>query len=593
MEESSNIIEIHDLWYQYPNSKEHALKGINLTVRTGEFLSIIGPTGAGKSTLCLTLNGIIPYFLGGNIKGSIEVAGLNTRNYAPSSLTSKVGMVFQEPESQLFSMTVEEEVAFGPENLKVPRDEIERRIDWALKVVRMEEFRDRSPFKLSGGQKQRVAIAAALSMLPEILVLDEPVSGLDPLGKMEVFSVVSNLRKEHKMTVVLVEHGVEEIARFSDRVVVMDSGRILLEGTPSEVFKQVDRLRKIGVRAPQVSELSYLLNTERKLPKPIHFITFSEARQYLVREFFEGTKPRTSHSSQSNMPKRNQDLTRPPGEGKPCIVVEDLTHIYEGEVEALRGINLQIMEGELIAIIGQNGSGKTTLVKHFNGLLKPTKGRVLVRDVDTREKTVAELSKLVGYVFQNPDHQIFESSVEKEVAFGPRNLGLSESEINQRVEEALRIVGLEKYRAVPPSTLGLGQRRLVTLASVISMKPQIMVLDEPTTGIDWKDTLSLLDTIKTLNKQGHTIILITHDMRVVAMIARRVVVMRRGKILLDDTTRNVFSQPEVLKEAFISPPQITVLAQSLESYGFPGDVLHVKEFVSNLPYVRKKHHASS
>jgi energy-coupling factor transport system ATP-binding protein len=248
-------------------------------------------------------------------------------------------------------------------------------------------------------------------------------------------------------------------------------------------------------------------------------------------------------------------------------------------VEVLRGIDLTIRKGEFVAIIGQNGSGKTTLVKHFNGLLRPTNGRILVNAAETAQKTVAQLSRTVGYLFQNPDHQIFSTTVEDEIAFGPKNLGVGRDEIEKRVAEALKLVGLEDYRKVPPSTLGLGQRRKVTLAAIVAMKPDVMVLDEPTTGIDWNGSLQLMDSVTELNKQGHTIVTITHSMRVVAQYAHRTVVLANGKVILDGPTREVFAQPEILKTTFLAPPQITCLAQDL---GLDPKTLSVDEFYSTM-----------
>jgi energy-coupling factor transport system ATP-binding protein len=476
-------------------------------------------------------------------------------------------------------MNVEEEVSFGPENLGVPPDEIRKRIDWALGVVRMEEFRHRSPFRLSGGQKQRVAIAAALSMMPQILVLDEPTSGLDPIGKMEVFSVVHDLKKMRNMTVVMVEHESEEIARFSDRVSVMNDGKIILEGTPRDVFSQTRILTDIGLNIPQVCELSERLNLKFQPRNPYSFLTLQEAEDG-IRGHFSRSKARGQAGGDSGLVRTEPKTT---SDYEPASVqVENLHFGYEKGIEVLRGINLTIRKGECVAIVGQNGSGKTTLVKHFNGLLRPTSGKVIVDGGDTAGKTVAQLSKTVGYLFQNPDHQIFSTSVDEEIAFGPRNLGVGSEETERRVTEALRLVGLEECRHVPPSTLGLGQRRKVTLASIVAMKPDVMVLDEPTTGIDWNGSIQLMNSVRELNKQGHTIITITHSMRVVAQYAERTIVLANGEVILDGPTREVFSKPDILKTTFLAPPQITCLAQDLQSLGFSRDILSVEEFCSNL-----------
>jgi len=253
------IIEVEDLWWKYEGSDDWVLKGINLKVEKGEFLAITGPSGAGKTTLCMCLNGLIPHSNPGIIKGKVTVAGLDVRKYSPSELSEKVGMVFQDPESQFIGMSVEEEVVFGPENQGLAREEIKRRLDWALKAVRMEGTLSKAPYELSGGQKQRIAIASILVMLPEILILDEPTSELDPIGKAEVFSIISELRKNTNMTIILVEHETEEIAKYADRVILLNEGKIIMDEKPKEFFKQIDKLKRYGVEPPQVTEFTSLL----------------------------------------------------------------------------------------------------------------------------------------------------------------------------------------------------------------------------------------------------------------------------------------------------------------------------------------------
>lgn len=580
-------IEIKNAYYRYPNARDFVLRGINLKVERGEFVSLMGPTGAGKSTLCLTLNGILPHSLGGELQGEVRIMGKATTDCTVPELAQKVGIVFQESESQLFSMSVEEEVAFGPENLGVDPVEIRERVDWALEVVRMKEYSHQSPFKLSGGQKQRVAIAAALSMLPDILILDEPTSELDPVGKMEVFSVVSYLKEKQNITVVIVEHESEEIARFSDRILVLEKGEIVLEDEPRKVLGDVDRLKEIRLCPPHVCELASILNRKLNNRKNFSFLTLKEAKEKLEPLFLE------VKNCQVKVLSKKDELESCPDSyceyiknTHPIIFVENLHFRYEGaDKKALKGINLNINQGEFVAIIGQNGAGKTTLVKHFNGTLKPGQGNVYVEGVNTRKETVAELSRKVGYVYQNPDHQIFCSTVEEEVAFGSKNLGLSGEEIKKRVQEAISIMGLESIRGNCPSVLGLGERRKVSLASIISMKPHIIILDEPTTGVDWETCLELMRAVRKLNREGHTIIMISHNMRMVAEHARRVIILGNGEVILDSSTRKVFSQSEILKKTFLIPPQITRLAQSLGKISMREDVLSPEEFY--LEFIKK------
>jgi cobalt transport protein ATP-binding subunit len=579
-------ISIRDLHFSYPSlvpagrdyksqpsaGEGAVLKGIDLEVEQGEFVSITGLTGVGKTTLCLALNGIVPQSTGGTIHGEVVVTGLNTRQHPVPEMASRVGIVFQDPESQFFNMTVEDEVAFGPESLGLDPREIRERVDWALTVVGMSQHRHRSPFQLSGGEKQRVAIAAILAMTPRILVLDEPTSGLDPIGKAEVFRVVRELRQRDGMTIVMVEQESEKIAEFSDRVVVLRDGKIVLVDTPDRVFAQVGLMHEIGLAVPQVSELAHLFNT--RCHASYTFTSLADAYQGL---------PKPARLCKAGCNAKSSKLKA----RNPAIVVQDLWYSYGDEVTALRGVDFEIEDGDYVAVIGQNGSGKTTLVKHFNGLLKPTRGRVLVGGLDSRTcsglrdtagLTVGQLAQTVGYVFQNPDHQIFCDTAREELAFGPRNLGLSEKEVKRRVEETLARFDLEEYADRPPAMLGYGLRRKIGVAAVYSMQPRIFILDEPTTGLDWRGAMELMELIGEMHHNGHTIILVTHDMKLVAEFSQKSLVLRDGQILVYDYTRTVFKHSELLRDTQIEPPQITALAKRMVPYGMPDDVLSVEEF---------------
>ena len=541
------------------------LKGVNLRVRRGEFLALMGPTGVGKTTLCLTLNGILPHLMGGTFEGKVVVAGMDTREHGPGQMSRQVGLVFQDPESQLFNMTVEDEVAFGLESLGLSPSEMEERIAWALEAVRLPGLRRRHPLQLSGGQKKRLAIATVLAMRPQVLVLDEPVTGLDPLGRHEVLSVIEQLKREGEATVVMVEQDAETVMAWADRVVIMEQGRLVLEGSPRQVFSQVESLHGWGLAVPQMSELAHLFN--RRQGTSFHFTTEDEACSTLADELHSET--------QYPIPNIQYPVSF---QHSPAIQVEDLWHRYDDGPAVLAGVNLSIESGDFLAIVGQNGSGKTTLVKHFNGLLRPTRGRVLVGGQDTDGQSVGQLARKVGYLFQNPDHQIFAPTVWEEVAFGPRNLGSSEEEVAARTTEALALFGLGDLADTPPAVLGYGLRRKVTLAAVWAMRPQIMVLDEPTVGLDWRSTHTLMEEVANLNSQGHTIILVTHDMKLVAEFARQVLVLNEGRTLAYSPTRQLFQQEAILRQASLAPPPITALARRMRSYGLKGDSLTVEEF---------------
>jgi len=574
-EEGSSIVTIRDASFKYFSGKKAALKKINLDIKAGEFVAIMGPTGAGKSTLCLLLNGSIPHLIKGTLVGDIQVSSLKTREHQIQELARKVGMVFQNPNLQLFCIDVESELAFGPENLAVDRDEIHRRVKEILHLLRLEGLEKRSPTALSGGQKQAVAIGAALTMNPEILVLDEPTSNLDPLGSQKVFEILRILKSQKNLTILMVSHKSEEIAEFADRVVIVDNGKIVLEGRPSDILGKEIIEEKVYIRPPQVSELIYKLRKKgyefSKIP------TTLEEAYILIKSYLEQHGIKSKSGPKLNL-KQKKSTTNKRRDIEPIIKVRDLWHQYKGGVVALRNINLDIYPGEFVAIVGQNGSGKTTLVKHFNGLLKPTKGFVIVNGLDTRPMHVSELSKYVGYIYQNPDDQLFAESVEDEIAFGPRNLGWDEEEVRKSVEEVIKRLHLEHLRKDHPLSLGLGDRHRVAVASVLAMKPDVVILDEPTTGQDFRGSREIVDLINGLQKEGKTVIMITHDMFLVADYAERVIVLSKGQILLDGTPAEIFSRPDILEQTYLSPPQITKLAQKLGDFGFPNNIITIDEF---------------
>jgi energy-coupling factor transport system ATP-binding protein len=554
-------IDIDHLWFRYRGAPDWALRDVSLKVEEGEFVAVMGPAGAGKTTLCMTLDGIIPHSLVGPFKGRVIIDGEDTRTTLVSHLATKVGMTFQDLEAQFFGLTVEEEIAFGPENLSVPRSEMRQRLEESLDIVRMKDYRNNSPWELSGGQKQRVAIASALVMRPQILVMDEPTSELDPIGKKEIFSVIETLRNEYRMTIVLVEHEAEQIAKYADRVLLIENGELKDDSEPREFFSKIVENKSKRVRCPQVTELAYSLRQSQLWPWQLPILLDDGVNR--LRQMLQETKRDNKSTAMPAVPQQPDALH------STVIEVRDLEYSYPNGFEALHGINLDIHRGELVAIIGQNGSGKTTLVKHFNGLLKPTRGSVKVLGKETKSMTVAELSRSVGYAFQNPDHQIFTESVTEEVAYGPRNLGLSEKEVKETVDETLTFMGLDKFRSEHPLYLGKGERKLLTLCSVLAMKPDVLVLDEPTTGQDFASALKVSDAVRRINGEGKTVILVTHDMRLVADLAKRTVVMMQGKILLDASTFSAFGQPEILTQSFIEPPQIVALSNALRDYGFP------------------------
>ena len=560
----SYSVVLENVNYTYTGSAKPALKNINLKISKGERVMVTGPSGAGKTTLCRCLNGLIPHYFRGKLEGKVAIDSVDTRSTTISSLSHSVGLLFQDPSSQLVCPTVIDEVAFGPENYGVPPAEIRTRAEECLKSVRLGGYEERNPHSLSGGEQQACALAAIMAMRPEIYVLDEPTSNLDPIGSSQILNLLAGMSEEGKATMVVVEHKMEELFPVVDRLIVMNEGEIVLEGSPRDLLENVDAMQKMGLKPPQVALLAAKL--KGRDPSIVPPMTLQEAVQTYSKLLKSGKRAPERKPSQ------------PVDRGEKIIEARDLWHIYPNGTVALKGVDLDIYAGEFVAVIGQNGSGKTTLVKHFNGLLRATKGNVTVFGIKAAKASISELSKRVGYCFQNPDHQICCESVQKELEFGPTNLTVPIEEIKRRVSEVAEAVGLEPVLSENPFSLSKGERQRVAVASLLTMKPEVLVVDEPTTGQDYRMSREMMDFYKKLNvEEGKTIVVITHDMNIAAEYAHRVVVLREGRILVDGPTREIFTKTDLLETTYLNPPQITRLGQMLSEYGFPRDILTVDE----------------
>ena len=554
------MIRIEGLTFRYNGAAEPALRGVDLEVGAGEFVLVTGPSGGGKSSLCRLCNGLIPHFYGGSMSGRVEVAGLDVARHPTRELATKVGMVFQDPENQLVAVDVERELAFGLENLAFPRAVIARRIEEVLDTLGIADLRRRQVHELSGGEKQKVAIASVLALHPDILVLDEPTSELDPKGAEEVLSIVGRLNDELGLTVVLVEHRLERVAHLVDRMIVLDEGRVVADGSPRCVLGD-GGLARIGIGVPPIARLVQGLEGRGTSAAGMP-LTVKEGRSMLEAVFRGGCKAR---------PPAGERAT-----GRPLLEIEGLWHVYPGGRAAVRDVRLTIGEGEFVAIMGRNASGKTTLVKHLNGLLHPTRGRVRVSGLDTRKATVAELARQVGFVFQNPNDHLFADTVEEEAAFTLRNLGYRGEEVASRVDDALRMFSLEGVRGQYPRSLSGGERQRVALASVLVARPRVLVLDEPTRGLEYRLKMELMEFLEGYREGGNTVVVVTHDVEMVAEHADRVVLLSEGRVVVDGGTRDVLSR------ALLFSPQINRLVQAFARYGVPDDILTVDEVLGLL-----------
>jgi energy-coupling factor transporter ATP-binding protein EcfA2 len=545
------IIRVSQLSYQYPRSRQLALRDIDLTVQQSEVFGLIGPTGAGRSTLCLTLNGIVPQFYGGRFFGHVQVAGLDTLETPISDLARHVALVLQDPETQLIANSVLDEVAFGLENTGTPRAQIMERAAWALAALRLDGMEQRHPSELSGGEKQRLALAAALAMRPQVLVLDEPTSQLDPKGGEELLDAIRLLNRDFGITLVWVSHATEELAALAHRIGLLHEGQLVEIGAPGRVLGRPDLLSRYSVRPPQVTQLFHCLHA-RGLAESTSPVTLDDAEQGWERE-----RAALQVSPDSATPQIETQVA-------PVVLsAQSVSFCYPNGTMALRDVSLDVHQGEYVVIIGPNGAGKTTLARHFLHLLEPASGRVLVAGQDVFDMGVSALAQGIGFVAQNPDNQIFTGRVEDEVAFAPRLLGLSGEEMAVRVEDSLRQMGLLHLRSRHPLSLPKGDRARVVVAAVLAMRPGILIFDEPTTGQDYLGAMRILEVTKALQGTGKTVVVITHHLYLMPDYAQRAVVMSRGSIVLDAPMAVALTETDLLRANQLSPPQIVQFARYL------------------------------
>lgn len=563
-----------------------AVKDLSLEIQQGEFIAILGHNGSGKSTFAKLLNALLE-----PTKGTITIEGMNTGETEEVwNIRKNAGMIFQNPDNQIIGTMVEEDVAFGPENLGVPTEEIISRVAGALETVGMTAYSQQSPHRLSGGQKQRVAIAGVLAMQPKCIIFDESTAMLDPQGRKEVLQAAHTLNQEKNITVLYITHDMDEIID-ADRVLVLHHGELVLEGTPVEVFRSKEQLKEYGLVLPNMTEL-----TERLKEAGIMIQNPVLRMEDLIREVnrlrpLHGTVVTGGGMQDRKIQKESNGQSNAQQAMTDGLVLDQVSYEYSPKTiyayQALHQVSLTIAQGEFVAIIGHTGSGKSTLIQQFNGLLQPTEGHIYYKGKDIYEKDYkrAQLRGKVGLVFQYPEYQLFAETVLEDVSFGPKNLGLPLLEIQQRAFQAIAAVGLEDtIYDMSPFELSGGQKRRVAIAGVLAMQPEMLVLDEPVAGLDPAGRRELLDMLKKLNEDGMTIVLVSHNMEDVAEYARRIVVMDHGKIALDGDTTQVFRQERTLQELGLEIPVVTHLMKELARLGHPvsTDIYRLGDAVTEL-----------
>jgi energy-coupling factor transport system ATP-binding protein len=567
------LVEIEDLEYTYEGEANPVLNGVSLKVREGEFVLILGPSGCGKSTFLNVLNGTIPHTLKGTLNGRATVCGKSVPLTKVATFATEVGMVFQDPEAQIINTRVRDEVCFGLENLCRPVAEIMARQAEALASVGLPDAGDDSIFDMSGGQKQRVSIAAVLAARPRLLALDEPTANLDPAGMAEVFAVLHRLNREHGTTIVMVEHRVDELADRVSRVVMMDRGRIVFDGPPREAFsrprvahsEEAERITR-SAWFPQVSEFALDLATTAHVPFDPEEVPLNvtEAVAFAERFIQSTAGPRAVATPVA--------VVAAVAETKPLLSIRNLSFGYERQRPILRNVSLELDSGSIVALLGQNGSGKTTLAKCLIGINAAAKQTIRLNGKDIADLSRRELSAQVGYVFQNPDHQFVTDQVDEEIAYGLKVRGFAEDAIAKSVNEVLEIVDLARYRHRSPFNLSLGERRRLSVATMLVLEPRLLVLDEPTIGQDHERAQHLMGLMVRLRERyGTTVVMITHDVRLVAEWADRAVALADGTIAFDGSPAKLFGQSQLLQKSCLLPPPIFDVSRAL-AVQYPGRV---------------------
>lgn len=585
----SAIIEMECVSFSYGTAADgaYALKDIDLSVEEGTFVGLIGPSGAGKSTLASAITGAIPHHYRGRLFGSTLVAGLDTCEASLTDIAKVAGSVLQDIDAQMVASVVEDELLFGLENFGIDHREIEGRIASALDAVGIADLRHREIATLSGGQKQKVAIAAILAMTPRVIVMDEPTSALDPASARDVFEVLRRAKELTGTTVILIEQTVALLAEYCDRVVVIDQGRIALDGTPTDVFSHGETLRAIGVDTPRTVRISNSLAEAGLAPNDSPALTLDGAESLVAGILAPGLS-----ESSPIVPRTLGDRpgARNAVDERPIIVdVAGAAYSYGTGQAGIEGINLTVRAGEILAVVGQNGAGKTTFTKLLNGLIKPSAGVVRIAGLDTRTTPVSALASHAATLFQNPDRQLCRNTVVEEISFGLELQGAPADAARERARHVAATFGLPENAS--PFNLSRGQRQMVALASVVALEPELIILDEPTSGLDYRECMTVMETVRQRALDGAAVVMVCHDMEVVSDFADTLAVMTEGRLIEVGPSREVFANDALLAHARIAAPCVPALGKRLAARFHPS-FAHITEVADLVALVKElKAHA--
>ena len=542
------MISFKNFSFKYNNVVDKTLKNIDLTINKGEKVLIVGPSGSGKSTLSHCINGLIPFSYNGEIEGELIIDNIKPYEESLSDVSKKVGTILQDQDSQFIGLSVGEDVAFNFENNAIPLKEMKVKVIDALELVNMVDFINHSPYELSGGQKQRVSLAGVLGSDAEVLLFDEPLANLDPASGKEIMQLINDIHEKTNKTIIIVEHRIEDVLEQPfDKVIVVNKGKVQGFGTPDEILKS-DLLKNNGLREPLYLEAMKLAGCDISGSENLKDLTnIDEKNKEVLKNWFNNKT-----SNKDSIIKEEKILE-----------VKNLAFSHDGIKNTINDVSFHLNKGEILAVLGNNGAGKSTLCRLITGILKPQKGSIFLNNQCIDSWSIKQKGSSIGYVMQNPNQMISQHMIKDEIALGLKCRNYSKEEIDKKVEEVLKICGLYPYRNWPVSALSYGQKKRVTIASILAINPEVIILDEPTAGQDYKHYTEFMEFIKELSAQGISIILITHDMQLTLEYCHRAVVLSGGEKIADDKPSNILTDENIIKKANLKETSLSTLAKSI------------------------------
>ena len=542
------MISFKNFSFKYNNVVDKTLKNIDLTINKGEKVLIVGPSGSGKSTLSHCINGLIPFSYNGEIEGELIIDNIKPYEESLSDVSKKVGTILQDQDSQFIGLSVGEDVAFNFENNAMPLKEMKVKVIDALELVNMVDFINHSPYELSGGQKQRVSLAGVLGSDAEVLLFDEPLANLDPASGKEIMQLINDIHEKTNKTIIIVEHRIEDVLEQPfDKVIVVNKGEVQGFGTPDEILKS-DLLKNNGLREPLYLEAMKLAGCDISGSENLKDLNnIDEKNKEVLKNWFNNKT-----SNKDSIIKEEKILE-----------VKNLAFSHDGIKNTINDVSFHLNKGEILAVLGNNGAGKSTLCRLITGILKPQKGSIFLNNQCIDSWSIKQKGSSIGYVMQNPNQMISQHMIKDEIALGLKCRNYSKEEIDKKVEEVLKICGLYPYRNWPVSALSYGQKKRVTIASILAINPEVIILDEPTAGQDYKHYTEFMKFIKELSAQGISIILITHDMQLTLEYCHRAVVLSGGEKIADDKPSNILTDENIIKKANLKETSLSTLAKSI------------------------------